>query len=751
MTLSRALKHILPIIFLSISNVLSAKADLLSRIRLSVEQNTPSARNSNENNICAIVRLNDGFDAQDLTDAGFSVQYGRGDIVLAYISTDSLPNLYAVNAVKSVSFGNTSVRPLMDKARISSAVNYVQEGQSIVDGHKYLGEGVLLGMMDQGLDPNHINFISQDRSVSRFSAIWTFLNKDGSYDEYSDDNVSLFTTDMPESFHGTYTAGIMAGGYNGPGTAGIINADGKCYVRDINIPYRGVAPMAEIVAGCGNLTDANIITAIEKIVEYGKASGRRPVINLSIGSAGGSFDMAEPLCAYLNEVSREDAIIIAAAGNDGHKPMSISRDFKTGSDKPVITFFNGLKYTDDESKEIFYVQIWTSDSTHPDVEIIMSDRNTGRITTIHTVTETDSPVILTSQQETDKDYIYSPELASAFDGSIYMAREINSVNHRSSTIMAIDLRQHSDKSTAVIGLRIKGQPGQLVQLTTDGRLQLSAFNIEGAENGNPDLSISNLVCGENIISVGAYVSRTGNGCLDGSTTSVFNYFYADQEGAPAYFSSYTALPDGRTYPTVCAPGNEVISSYSRYYTSSLSDTELGKYAAVATDNAGGKHYWRNECGTSAATPVVAGIVATWMEADPTLKSADVLDIIRKTSTTDNFTQSIDKPARFGCGKINALAGLNEVLSRRVNTEGIAADSDRISVTADGRHYSATAFGSTSVEVRVYDINGRQLRNESGNDESIDIDLTQLQKGIYIMSIIAHTGAATQTHNIKIAL
>ncbi|MDE7124852.1 MAG: S8 family serine peptidase, partial [Muribaculaceae bacterium] len=324
---------------------------------------------------------------------------------------------------------------------------------------------------------------------------------------------------------------------------------------------------------------------------------------------------------------------------------------------------------------------------------------------------------------------------------------------RSHTMIMTSINQLQYDNRTVIGLKIRGKAGHRMHMTTDGNLQLSSFDIDGAENGNPDLSISSLVCGDNIISVGAHVTRTGNGCLDGNTHSIFNYFYPAECGAAAYFSSYAVLPDGRTYPTITAPGNEVISSYSRYYTAKLSENELGSYTAYATDAEGERHYWQTECGTSASAPFVAGTVATWLEADPSLTPGEIKDILCRTATSDSYSQNIDTPARFGYGKVGSLAGLNEVISRKTATEGIMAETDGIIIYGKEKRYTISVFGAEYIRAELYDISGRRIAYHKADCEYLLADYSECPTGIYILSVAAgsdfHNPAVCNTYKIAL--
>ena len=67
-------------------------------------------------------------------------------------------------------------------------------------------------------------------------------------------------------------------------------------------------------------------------------------------------------------------------------------------------------------------------------------------------------------------------------------------------------------------------------------------------------------------------------------------------------------------------------------------------------------------------PAVAGIVALWLQANPTLTFDDVIDVISHSSRTDEFTESA--PERWGAGKIDAVAGINYILDTTTDIKEI---------------------------------------------------------------------------------
>lgn len=71
------------------------------------------------------------------------------------------------------------------------------------------------------------------------------------------------------------------------------------------------------------------------------------------------------------------------------------------------------------------------------------------------------------------------------------------------------------------------------------------------------------------------------------------------------------------------------------------------YACSAfVEEDGRLNLWKQELGTSMATPFVSGSIALWLQANPHLTIDDVKEIIAKTSTVDDDVRS-GNPAKWG--------------------------------------------------------------------------------------------------------
>ena len=214
----------------------------------------------------------------------------------------------------------------------------------------------------------------------------------------------------------------------------------------------------------------------------------------------------------------------------------------------------------------------------------------------------------------------------------------------------------------------------------------------------------------------------------GSIYAYTNPLYIDNHICP--FSSSGITVDGRSLPHVAGPGAAIISSCSKYYYANNGLTPKNISAEYTWNNR--EHQWIAEQGTSMSSPVVAGTIALWLEADPTLTPQEVINVFKESSTRPEESLT-DNNTAWGNGKIEALKGLKYILSQN-SVNDITADRHNPIVTPTTDGYEIFAAGYQQLSATVYNLSGQPVARASENGETLMIKTDNLPAGIYILSI-----------------
>jgi hypothetical protein len=124
------------------------------------------------------------------------------------------------------------------------------------------------------------------------------------------------------------------------------------------------------------------------------------------------------------------------------------------------------------------------------------------------------------------------------------------------------------------------------------------------------------------------------------------------------FSSFGPSLGGLLKPDVLAPGKNVISSLSSYYLEAHPE-ETSSHIAHFQCN-GRTYPWAANGGTSMSTPVVAGAIALWLQANPQLTREDIMGILERTCRHPEEQLSYPND-QYGYGEVDVYRGLLDVL------------------------------------------------------------------------------------------
>ena len=139
-----------------------------------------------------------------------------------------------------------------------------------------------------------------------------------------------------------------------------------------------------------------------------------------------------------------------------------------------------------------------------------------------------------------------------------------------------------------------------------------------------------------------------------------------------------------------------------------------------------------------ATPVVAGSIALWLQANPKLKYKDVFRIIQKTAVKDDKVLHTGDPVQWGAGKFNAYDGLKEVLREMAaGIDGVKTVAEKteplITMTGD-RSFRVFLAGAKQFGLRVYTVSGQLVHAQQCVGDEADVNATSWGKGVYLVQV-----------------
>ena len=664
----------------------------------------------------AIVTLSDDASQTDLSEMGVQIEGEVGDRLIVSLPVDSLQKLSQAECLKTVRVERRA--KLRNSAtRSESRVDEVNECVD-VDGNYLTGQGVVIGMIDTGIDYNHVNFIDADGNSRVKYAI------SGSTEYTTTSEIADLTTDTKSYDHGTHTTGTAAGSYS-------------------DNDYQGMAPDAEL-ALCGmndDFSDAQILLACNGIINYAKDAGKPVVINMSIGLNDGPHDGSDDLCKAMDELCSDGVIMVVAAGNEGDMQIYLGKEFAEG-DTVVSTLINDVDY-----KGNYYyneIEAYTYGIGRlPRIQMFVASKSTNEklmVTDTISLTEDEQEWLL-SEQDCYSDFT---TYYSTYSGESPEISITSSYGDDNCCLDIVVIGQSKSSNRYYVGFTLIGQAGDAVHVW--GADSYAEFISNGSSEftaGDASKSINSMACGDNVLSVGCYTIANSYKTLSGQTYTYSGY----KIGYITDFSSYGIDMRGISRPDVCAPGMALNSSYNSYSSSNSKSSDV-----VAQTTYGDRtYYWGNLAGTSMSTPVVSGIIATWLQYNPLLSAAEIREVLEATSVVDSYVEAGDS-VQWGAGKVDAYAGLQYLMSAGVND--IELSQNNVLVYPNPNHGTFRVYTQGEADgamLRVYSMTGQLVYSSkiSADVEAVDVDITgQITTGVYILQIVGKSVSHTARLIIK---
>ena len=562
-------------------------------------------------------------DKEVLRSNGFMILAEFGDVYVVSSPVSRLESLASLEGVERVEAGRPCEITNNDAAAMTHA-DILHSGSP-----DYTGKGVVVGVMDIGMDLTHPTFWSADGSTYRIKSYWDMLDQttngepvegvDTTYvgRQYTTESEILAkgcSTDGHLTGHGTHTTGTAAGsGRNEDGTlslyAGMAPDADMCLVSNYTGSVKSVVPEKERY----KYNTALDAVGFKYIFDYAQSQNKPCVISFSEGSAQEMEGSGVLFNEALTHMQGPGRILVSSAGNEADKLTYINKGKGTATAgafvKPTGTgaYYN-MRSSDKMTLRITYypkgkaplIKEYSTDQILPCEKSILADT--------FDIGTTKEVVLLNAYPNVYEESTWATELyLTIADSEETIAKDI---------------------------------PISITLLGED--ISVEAFSRGGYFSTNSlDVSLNDADNTHNVLMPGALEAAI---CVGATVKSTVSPTIANYSGIGPSLA-------GLTKPDVVAPGNGITSARSKAC--------YGSYG------------WRVAGGTSMATPVVGGIVALWLQACPTLTREQALEAIAATSSHPDM--SLDYPNNtYGYGFIDAEAGLQYVLD---NYTGIEPPSD----------------------------------------------------------------------------
>ncbi|HUU03857.1 MAG TPA: S8 family serine peptidase [Myxococcota bacterium] len=572
----------------------------------------------------------------------------HGPVITAEVPIDVLSSLAEIKEIRVMRAAH-KLRPTLDVSVPTLPSNSVglELARTIEDVSGYntfpppwtsgSGQGVVWGLVDTGIDPNHDDFKNPD-DTTRIKYLWD--QDTSTYWTAAQIDAGSCTFHDTE-YHGTHVSGIGAG--NGRATG-----NGQHEYR-----YVGVAPEADIVAVSTTFYDDAILNGVAYVFEKAAELGQPAVVNLSLGGHSGPHDGTDPLETGIDAMSGPGQIVVVSAGNEG---ADLIHNQGTWSISDVNFTFNVATAAGNG----YYLDfdIWHNGLDSYQVKIA-----NGNKSATWNVGESSQKLIGIPKNNCGAFTVWNPAAGETeYNGDKEIVIESQSVLCTGSwTISFIgDSVSPSDPN------RIDGW------IFLDDRGYYLGYPCTFT-NGDNDYSVGTPGTAKSVVSVAAYTSKDFWTDINGTD---WTYGYTLADICP--FSSLGPTRDGRLKPDITAPGSAIASALSADYTPD-----------VRRKMPDGVHWVID--GTSMSAPHITGLAALLLEKHPGYTPDAVKSILSYRANRDSFVGTAPGYS-WGYGKAQATDALAQAVSDRPRCD--SAELQPASIAAPGDTLVALGSGFT---------------------------------------------------------
>lgn len=622
-----------------------------------------------------------------------------GNVYAGRLTIEDVRKLAGYPEVKYIHFSR-KLNPLLNYNSEKTGFRTLRENPGLT------GRGVIVGIVDTGIDLSHPDLVNDDGSV-RVSFVWDQTVDGDPPDgfEYGTEcdayeiNMGICKIDFKDTYgHGTHISGILL-------------SDDKVYT--------GLITESIAVFVKTGYDENQVIDAVNYIFSIADRYSLPAVVNLSLGGHFGPHDGTSMFEEALSSLMGQGKIIVVSAGNDGNKNLHVGYPVNATEgiflSIPSFFGFGGSAI----------MEFWYERSDYVDFKVVAVAEEGGN----HYIVDS------TQWVSPGNEGRFSLRSANAFIGESYIDATVDSYPISGKRYVYIEIKSYDPLiKWGIFQKPTYGEPSKgfvhgwllsdfSVITSEEGHLQLmdgDNYITVHTHPGDSYYTVMVPATARNVIAVGSYVGRTSWNSMIGNysediTEGVISPFSSK---GPSLNPSYTGIK-----PLITAPGQWVISTRSSYLSG------IPSYR-ISDD---GMHYSLD--GTSVSAPFVTALAVLLLEKNPYLTPDEVSNIICESASRDDFTGELPSP-EWGCGKLQPLSAINHVDERKVDAplpavlevkktkDGVFLRTDtltQVSIIWDGglstdmsyseRHLIKGVDGG-NIKIVVRDVFGRSFTMES---------------------------------------
>lgn len=629
--------------------------------------------------VSIFIKSNDiGYTKYCIENQGGTITTISGNIIVAELPVLEIEQL-AENSEVIYIEGSHYSKAKLNESHVEIGADKVHNGTGLPQSYK--GEGVVVGVVDSGIDWEHGDF-DNSSGASRILYLWDMSGSGNPPSGYS------YGTEYTKT---QIDAGQCSevDGDDGHGHGTHVSATAAGLDNSLS-GYTGIAPASDIVfvkgfrngPGFGN---TDVVDGCSYIFSKAQSFGKPSVINLSLGGHFGAHDGTSLYEQALSNLTGPGKIIVAAAGNEGNNQIHVG--YTTGGQNET------------EARQTLWVIPQGAPSSLVDFWYTPGNISVG----IAAYDASFNIVGYTNGVPAGQKIEDIPFTISGGQTLAHVTIDATSVNDPNNgnnrVILMIDSKNGQYNLNAVYWTLFTFGSGTFdAWMVQDGYFTPDDIPANLIYPGDNNKSIGMPGTAQKVICVGSYVTKNQWIDIDGSTQT--------QPGNPTIgnissFSSLGPTHDNRMKPDLSAPGEVIVAALS-------GDLTIGPdHTPRANILQGGKH--QKMQGTSMASPHVTGTVALMLQKNHNLDYNQVFSTLTASSRKDNFTGSSANNT-YGYGKLNAYQAV-------LSTPGGGPQPTNIIV----ENFDAGSFPPSGWTTQVMNANNTWSQGNPANNNFNQID------------------------------